>query len=57
MRGLTGAARPGWSFHGRTITADQVHRIQLDWYRDNPDLLQLAVARHGSTMDLLGLSV
>ncbi|MET0460284.1 MAG: WcbI family polysaccharide biosynthesis putative acetyltransferase, partial [Ilumatobacteraceae bacterium] len=54
---LTGPARPQWSFHGESLDPQRVHEIQLQWYRANPDYLRLAVDRHGSTMDLLGLDV
>lgn len=53
--GVTGAARPQWWFHGKVLDPDWVHRVQIDWYQHNPDFLSLAVDRHGSTMDLLGL--
>jgi hypothetical protein len=53
---LTGPSRSRWSFHGETIEPEAVHRTQLGWYRDNPDFLRLAVERHRTTMELLGLS-
>jgi hypothetical protein len=53
---LPGQARSHWRFHGATLDPDWVHRIQLEWYRTNSDFLRLAVDRHGSTMDALGLA-
>jgi Polysaccharide biosynthesis enzyme WcbI len=55
--GIDGRARTRWHFHGESIDAERVHRIQMNWYLDNPDFLQLAVDRHRSTMDLLGLPI
>jgi hypothetical protein len=54
---LTGQARATWWFHGETLDPDWVHRVQMDWYQDNLDFLQLTVDRHRATMDLLGLSL
>lgn len=53
---LSGQARPQWSFNGELIDPEQVHQVQMNWYRDNPDFLTLAVERHRPTMDLLGLA-
>ncbi|MET0475962.1 MAG: WcbI family polysaccharide biosynthesis putative acetyltransferase [Mycobacterium sp.] len=55
--GIDGRARTQWRFHGESIDAERVHRIQMNWYLDNPDFLQLAVERHRSTMDLLALPI
>lgn len=52
---IAGQARAQWQFHGETLEPEQVHRIQIDWYRDNVDFLRLAAERHGPTMDALGL--
>ena len=52
---LAGRPRHDWWFHGKSIDPDQVHRTQMRWYRDNADFLELAVERHGSIMELLGL--
>lgn len=54
-RGITAAARPNWHSEGRELRPDDVHRAQLQWYRRHPDFVDLAIARHGSTLDLLGL--
>jgi hypothetical protein len=55
--GIDGHARTQWQFHGESIDAERVHRIQMNWYTNNSDFLHLAVERHRSTMDLLGLSI
>ncbi|MCT7661106.1 WcbI family polysaccharide biosynthesis putative acetyltransferase [Mycobacterium deserti] len=52
---LDGPVRRDWLFHGATLTADEVHHIQMVWYERNPEYVELTIARHGSTMRLLGL--
>lgn len=52
---VAGPPRDTWLFHGETLDPDRVHRVQMNWYLDNVDFLSLAVHRHGTTMDLLGL--
>jgi hypothetical protein len=52
---ITAQARTRWLFHGESIDPERVHRIQMTWYQHNPDFLRLAVERHRSTIDLLGL--
>ena len=54
--GVAGQARTQWWFHGEVLDPDEVHQVQMRWYRDNLDFLQLAVDRHRPTMDLLGLA-
>jgi hypothetical protein len=51
-----GRARTHWWYDGRQLDSDWVHRVQMHWYQGNADFLQLAVERHRSTMDALGLS-
>lgn len=53
--GLAGTARPDWHSDGRTVSPQEVHAAQLQWYRSNPDFTDLAVERHGIVMELLGL--
>lgn len=53
--GLAGTARTRWLFQGESIDPEWVHRVQMTWYQDNPDFLGLAVERHRTTFDLLGL--
>jgi signal transduction histidine kinase len=53
---ITAAPRPDWhGTHGHWRPG-QVHEVQLDWYRDNPDYIALATQRHAGTLDLLGLA-
>ncbi|MBX7454722.1 hypothetical protein GR927_42645 [Mycolicibacterium sp. 3033] len=52
---LAGTPRPAWCQHGITISPQDVHTAQLQWYGRNPDFLELAVQRHGNVMDCLGL--
>ena len=52
-----GRARTQWCYDGTQLDPDWVHRVQMHWYLDNPDFLQLAVERHRSTMDALGLPI
>jgi hypothetical protein len=51
-----GRARTHWWYDGRQLDSDWVHCVQIHWYQDNLDFLPLAVERHRSTMDALGLS-
>lgn len=53
--GLSGTPRAAWCQHGTTISPDDVHTAQLQWYTSNRDFLELAVQRHGNVMDSLGL--
>lgn len=53
--GIDAPARANWEAGQDTWTPDQVHAIQLRWYRDNPDYIELAFQRHARTLDLLGL--
>ena len=55
--GLTGTPQPNWRHDGNTITPDAVHAAQLQWYRRNPDFLDLAEQRHRNVMDVLGFRV
>lgn len=52
---LEAPPRRDWHFHGSVLTVDEVHQVQMAWYQRNPDYLELAVDRHGSTMAVLGL--
>lgn len=53
---ITAEARTQWWYHGQVIDPQRVHEIQMHWYEDNPDFLELAIDRHGLVMDLLGLA-
>ena len=55
--GIVGQARSDWWLDGTSIDPQRVHRTQMTWYQHNPDFLHLAVERHRSTIDLLGLPV
>jgi len=52
---LSAPARTEWTLESRRLSVQDVHEIQLRWYADNPDFLDLAVDRHGEMMDILGL--
>ncbi|GLP78213.1 hypothetical protein TUM20983_53230 [Mycobacterium antarcticum] len=52
---LTAPDRRTWRSGTDELEPDVVHRAQLQWYRDNPDFVPLALARHAGTLDLLGL--
>lgn len=54
-RGIVAPDRLTWLSHGTEFAPDDVHRAQLQWYRENPDYVGLAMARHAQTLDLLGL--
>ena len=44
-----------WTMNGVELEPTEVHRAQLQWYRDNPEFVSLALTRHRATLDLLGL--
>ena len=44
-----------WTMNGVELEPSEVHRAQLQWYRDNPEFVSLALTRHRATLDLLGL--
>lgn len=52
---IAGEARDTWWFHGESIDPERVHRVHMEWYRHNDDFPTLAVQRHGSTLEHLGL--
>jgi hypothetical protein len=52
---LSAPARTEWTLESRRLSVQDVHEIQMRWYADNPDFLDLAVERHGEMMDILGL--
>ncbi|MEU0496100.1 WcbI family polysaccharide biosynthesis putative acetyltransferase [Mycobacterium sp. NPDC006124] len=54
-RGIVAPGRADWWFDGSEISPQDVHRTQLRWYQDNPDFVELAIARHAHTLDLLAL--
>lgn len=54
--GLTAPERIRWVTAGEELEPADVHRAQLRWYRDNPDFVPLALARHASTLELLGMA-
>lgn len=53
--GLNAAEKPLWIMDGHELNPTDVHRVQLQWYRDNPDFVPLALERHALTLELLGL--
>lgn len=52
---ITAPVRVQWRVGDGQISPQQVHETQLQWYRDNPDYIDLATERHGQVMELLGL--
>jgi hypothetical protein len=55
--GIDAPARTDWLVEGKPLRANDVHAVQLQWYRANPDYLTLAAQRHAAVLDLLGLSL
>lgn len=47
--------REHWIVDGEPIAADAVRAAHLQWYREHPDVIEAGVARHASTMGVLGL--
>jgi hypothetical protein len=52
---LSAPARTEWTLESRRLSVQEVHEVQMRWYSDNPDFLNLAVERHGEMMEILGL--
>lgn len=52
---LSAPARTEWTLESRRLSIQEVHEVQMRWYSDNPDFLDLAVERHGEMMEILGL--
>ncbi|TPG27363.1 WcbI family polysaccharide biosynthesis putative acetyltransferase [Mycolicibacterium hodleri] len=52
---LNAPERRRWLTDAQQLTPDYVHRVQLQWYRDNPEFVPLALARHSRTLELLGI--
>ncbi len=46
---------PDWTVGGRPVSAQEVHRTQEQWYRDNPSVLAAGLERHRDALELLGL--
>jgi hypothetical protein len=41
---------------GQPIAEQEVHRVQWQWYRDNPWLVDAGYARHAETLKVLQLA-
>ena len=54
--GLPSAADRQWRVGDREVAAQEIHRAQLRWYRDNPWVVDAGYARHWATMETLGLA-
>lgn len=46
---------PHWLVHGQPVDADQVVAAQLEWYAENPPVVQAGLKRHGERMRRMGL--
>ena len=55
-RGLKGTASTTWEVRGEPIAEQEVHRVQCQWYRDNPWLVDAGYARHAATLKVLQLA-
>jgi hypothetical protein len=53
--GLSSGASSTWRVRGDDVPDSEVHRVQWQWYRDNPRLVEAGYARHQQTLQLLGL--
>lgn len=61
IRGLWGldghtAADDDWTLGEKVLPAAQVHRVQHDWYRQHPWVVEAGLRRHLTTMRILGLA-
>lgn len=54
--GLPGTEAPNWRVRGQEIPAAEIHRVQLQWYRDNPWVVDAGYARHRETLETLGFA-
>ena len=55
--GLPGSeATSRWLVRGRSIPTAEIHRTQLQWYRDNPWVVDAGYARHRETLEILGVA-
>ena len=49
------AARSTWLVHGEEVPADEVVRVQRQWYAERPDAVAAGLARHATRLAALGL--
>jgi hypothetical protein len=54
--GLPPADERRWRIGRREVPALEIHQAQLQWYRDNPWVVDAGDARNRSTMETLGLA-
>ncbi|MGS0684421.1 WcbI family polysaccharide biosynthesis putative acetyltransferase [Nakamurella sp. GG22] len=54
--GLAGSGSSTWQLGDRTVSSEEVHRAQWQWYRDNPQVVDAGYSRHRETLDLFGLA-
>ncbi|MGB3770098.1 MAG: WcbI family polysaccharide biosynthesis putative acetyltransferase [Rhodococcus sp. (in: high G+C Gram-positive bacteria)] len=52
--GLDAAPRPEWTIDGDILSANVIHRRQLQWYAEHPEFVEAALMRHADTVALLG---
>ena len=54
--GLAGAPSTTWDVQGKSLAEQEVHRVQWQWYRDNPWVVDAGYARHAETLKVLQLA-
>ncbi|MGD8193491.1 WcbI family polysaccharide biosynthesis putative acetyltransferase [Herbiconiux sp. P18] len=54
--GLDAEPRADWAVEGEPVSADAVREAHLAWYAEHPDVVPAGLARHESTLRLLGLT-
>lgn len=54
-RGLTDTPREHWLVEGRQISDEEVRAAQMSWYAAHPRVVAAGLARHGATLQRLGL--
>ena len=54
--GFPGTPSSTWSVRGRAIAAQEIHRVQWQWYRENPALVDAGYARHEQSLRDLELA-
>jgi hypothetical protein len=54
--GLAGTPSTTWDVQGKSLAEQEVHRVQWQWYRDNPWVVDAGYARHAETLKVLQLA-
>lgn len=53
---LQAPPRPSWLVDGSSVSQDEIRRVQLQWYRDNPPFVDAAIQRYADLLDILDMA-